>query len=143
MGLPLLPARWKTKTGKTHNSFLLCKVTVSFQFGTDRATGDFFMTTSSQLIPKFILLKYSSHTQLLSLMSAFCYSAFLSKPIKPLHKPLSVSGTGISSFVKNIAYLGFITVPNYSAVWHIAIRLAKNLNAFTSFNHHYLTSIKR
>ena len=74
------------------------------------------MTTSSQLAATFILLNHCPHTQRLSLMSAFCYSAFLSKPIKPLHKPLSVSGTGISSFVKNIAYLGFITVPNYSAV---------------------------
>lgn len=70
------------------------------------------MTTSSQLIPKFILLKYSSHTQLLSLMSAFCYSAFLSKLIKPLHKILSVSVTDSPSYVKNMAYLGFITVPN-------------------------------
>ena len=74
------------------------------------------MTTSSRLIPKFILLKHSSDTQLLSLMSAFCYSAFLSKPIKLLHKPLSVSVTDSPSFVKNMAYLGFITVPNCSAV---------------------------
>ena len=74
------------------------------------------MTTSSQLHPNFKPLKHFPHTQRLSLMSAFCYSAFLSKPIKPLHKPLSVSGTGISSFVKNIAYLGFITVLNYSVV---------------------------
>ncbi|WP_149031844.1 hypothetical protein [Psychrobacter sp. P2G3] len=72
------------------------------------------MTTSSQLHPTFILLNHSPHTQLLSLMSALCYSAFLSKPIKPLYKSLSV--TGIPSFVKNMAYLGFITVPNYFAV---------------------------
>ena len=72
------------------------------------------MTTSSRLIPKFILLKHSSDTQLLSLMSAFCYSAFLSKPIKPLHKPLSVSVTDSPSYVKNMAYLGFIIVPNCS-----------------------------
>ena len=70
------------------------------------------MTTSSQLIPKFILLKYSSHTQLLSLMSAFCYSAFLSKLSKPLHKLLSVSVTDSPSYVKHMAYLGFIIVPN-------------------------------
>ena len=72
------------------------------------------MTTSSQLIPKFILLKYSSHTQRLSLMSAFCYSAFLSNPSKQRHKPLSVSVTGSLSFVKNMASFGFITVPNDS-----------------------------
>ncbi len=72
------------------------------------------MTTSSQLIPKFILLKYSSQTQLLSLMSAFCYSAFLSNPSKLIHKTLSVSVTGSLSFVKNMVYLGFITVPNDS-----------------------------
>ena len=74
------------------------------------------MTTSSRLIPKFILLKHSSDTQLLSLVSAFCYSAFLSKPIKLLHKPLSlsVSVTDSPSFVKNMAYLGLITVPNCS-----------------------------
>lgn len=72
------------------------------------------MTTSSRLIPKFIPLKYSSHTQRLSLMSAFCYSAFLSKPIKQLHKLLSVSVTDSPSFVKNMAYLGLITVPNDS-----------------------------
>ncbi len=72
------------------------------------------MTTSSLLIPKFILLKHSSHTQLLSPMSAFCYFAFLSKPIKQLHKPLSVSVTDSLSYAKNIAYLGFITVPNVS-----------------------------
>ena len=53
------------------------------------------MTTSSQLHPNFKPLNHFPHTQLLSLMSAFCYSAFLSKPIKPLHKPLSVSATGI------------------------------------------------
>ena len=70
------------------------------------------MTTSSQLIPKFILLKYSSHTQLLSLMRDFCYPAFLSKPSKQRHKLLSVSVTDSSSYVKNMAYLGFITVPN-------------------------------
>ncbi len=74
------------------------------------------MTTSSQLIPNFILLRHSSHTQLLSLMSAFCYCTFLSKPSKHLHEPLSVSTTGIPSYVKYMAYLGFITVPNYSAV---------------------------
>ena len=72
------------------------------------------MTTSSQLIPKFILLKHSSDTQLLSLMSAFCYSAFLSNPSKQRHKPLSVSVTGSLSFVKNMASFGFITVPNDS-----------------------------
>ncbi len=70
------------------------------------------MTTSSLLIPKFILLKYSSHTQLLSLMRAFCFPAFLSQPFKQLHKMLSVSVTDRSSYVKNMAYLGFITVPN-------------------------------
>ena len=72
------------------------------------------MTTSSRLIPTFMLLKHSSHTQLLSLMSAFCYSTFLSKPSKQRHKPLSVSVSGIPSYVRNIAYLGFITVPNDS-----------------------------
>ncbi len=70
------------------------------------------MTTSSQLHPNFKPLNHFPHTQLLSLMSAFCYSAFLSKPIKPLHKPLSVSATGIQSYVKHMAYLGFIIVPN-------------------------------
>ena len=70
------------------------------------------MTTSSQLLPNFILINHFPHTQLLSLMSAFCYSAFLSKPIKLLHKPLSVSFTDSQSYVKNMAYLGFITVPN-------------------------------
>ena len=74
------------------------------------------MTTSSQLIPTFILLNHFPHTQLLSLMSAFCYFAFLSKPSKQLHRPLSVSITEIPSYVKNMAYLGFITVPNCSAV---------------------------
>ncbi len=74
------------------------------------------MTTSSQLIPTFIPLKHSSHTQLLSLMSTFCYSAFLNKLYKQLHKPLSVSVTDSPSYAKNMAYLGFITVPNYSAV---------------------------
>ena len=74
------------------------------------------MTTSSQLIPTFILFNPPPRTQLLSLMSAFCYSAFLSKLSKQLHKPLSVSATGIPSYVKHMAYLGFITVPNYSAV---------------------------
>jgi len=74
------------------------------------------MTTSSQLAATFILLNHCPHTQRLSLMSAFCYSAFLSKPIKPLHRPLSVSVTDSPSFVKNMAYLGLITVPNYSAV---------------------------
>ena len=74
------------------------------------------MTTSSQLAATFILLNHCPHTQRLSLMSAFCYSAFLSKPIKPLHRPLSVSVTVIPSSVKNMAYLGFIIVPNYSAV---------------------------
>ena len=73
------------------------------------------MTTSSQLHPNFKPLNHFPHTQLLSLMSAFCYSAFLSKSSKPLHKPLSVSVTGSISYVKNMAYLGFITVPNYSA----------------------------
>ena len=70
------------------------------------------MTTSSQLIPTFILLNRFPHTQLLSLMSAFCYPAFLSKPSKQLNKPLSVSDS--PSYVKNIAYLGFIAVPNDS-----------------------------
>ena len=72
------------------------------------------MTISSQLAATFILLNHFPHTQLLSLMSAFCYSAFLNKLSKPLHKPLSVSVTGISSSVKNMAYLGFIIVPNDS-----------------------------
>ena len=72
------------------------------------------MTTSSQLHPNFKPLKHCPHTQRLSLMSAFCYSAFLSKPIKQLHKPLSVSVTDSPSFVKNMAYLGLITVPNDS-----------------------------
>ena len=72
------------------------------------------MTTSSQLAATFILLNHCPHTQRLSLMSAFCYSAFLSKPIKPLHRPLSVSVTVIPSSVKNMAYLGFIIVPNCS-----------------------------
>jgi len=72
------------------------------------------MTTSSQLHPNFKPLKHFPHTQRLSLMSAFCYSAFLSKPIKQLHKPLSVSVTDSPSFVKNMAYLGLITVPNCS-----------------------------
>ena len=74
------------------------------------------MTTSSQLIPTFILLNQFPHTQLPSLMRAFCYSAFLSKPSKQLHKPLSISVTDSPSFVKNMAYLGFITVPDYSQV---------------------------
>ena len=72
------------------------------------------MTTSSQLHPNFKPLKHFPHTQLLSLTSPFCYSAFLSKPIKLLHKPLSVSFTDSQSYVKNMAYLGFITVPNCS-----------------------------
>ena len=72
------------------------------------------MTTSSQLIPTFILLNRFPHTQLLSLMSAFCYSAFLNKPSNQRHKPLSVSVTDRSSYVKNMTYLGFITVPDYS-----------------------------
>ena len=70
------------------------------------------MTTSSQLIPTFILLNRFPHTQLLSLMSAFCYPAFLNKLSKQLHKLLSVSVTDRPSYVKNMAYLGFITVPN-------------------------------
>ena len=70
------------------------------------------MTTSSQLHPNFKPLNHFPHTQRLSLMSAFCYSAFLSKPSKQLHKPLSVSVTDSISYVKNMAYLGFITVPN-------------------------------
>ena len=74
------------------------------------------MTTSSRLISKFILLKHFPHTQLLSLMSTFCYSAFLNKLSKQLHKPLSISVTDSPSFVKNMAYLGFITVPDYSQV---------------------------
>ena len=72
------------------------------------------MTTSSQLHPNFKPLNHFPHTQRLSLMSAFCYSAFLSKPIKLLHKPLSNSATGIPSYVKHMAYLGLITVPNDS-----------------------------
>lgn len=72
------------------------------------------MTTSSQLIPTFILFNLSPHTQRLSLMSAFCYSAFLSKHSKQRHQPLSVSVTDSPSYVKNMAYLGFITVPNDS-----------------------------
>ena len=72
------------------------------------------MTTSSQLHPNFKPLNHFPHTQRLSLMSAFCYSAFLSNPSKLLHKTLSVSVTGSLSFVKNMAYLGFITVPNDS-----------------------------
>ncbi|MBB3106100.1 hypothetical protein FHS24_000591 [Psychrobacter luti] len=74
------------------------------------------MTTSSRLIPTFIFLNHFSHTQLLSLMSALCYPAFLNKLSKQRHKLLSVSVTDRSSYVKNMAYLGFITVPNYSAV---------------------------
>ena len=70
------------------------------------------MATSSQLHPNFKPLNHFPHTQRLSLMSAFCYSAFLSKPIKLLHKPLSVSFTDSQSYVKNMAYLSFITVPN-------------------------------
>ena len=70
------------------------------------------MTTSSQLHPNFKPLNHFPHTQRLSLMSAFCYSAFLSKPIKQLHKPLSVSVTDSPSYVKHMAYLGFIIVPN-------------------------------
>ena len=72
------------------------------------------MTTSSQLHPNFKPLNHFPHTQRLSLMSAFCYSAFLSKPIKQLHKPLSVSVTDSPSYVKHVAYLGFIIVPNDS-----------------------------
>ena len=72
------------------------------------------MTTSSQLIPTFILLKYSSHTQRLSLMRDFCCLSFLNKPSDQFHKPLSVSVTDSPSYVKNMAYLGFITVPNDS-----------------------------
>ena len=72
------------------------------------------MTTSSQLHPNFKPLKHFPHTQRLSLMSAFCYSAFLSNPSKQRHKTLSVSVTGSLSFVKNMAYLGLITVPNDS-----------------------------
>ena len=72
------------------------------------------MTTSSQLIPTFILLNHFPHTQLLSRMSAFCYSVFFNKHSINPPKPLSI--TGIPSYVKNMAYLGFITVPNYSAV---------------------------
>ena len=70
------------------------------------------MTTSSQLIPNFILFNHFPHTQLLSLMSAFCYPAFFNNPSKQRHKPLSVSVTGSLSYVKNMAYLGFITVSN-------------------------------
>ncbi len=72
------------------------------------------MTTSSQLHPNFKPLNHFPHIQRLSLMSAFCYSAFLSNPSKQRHKTLSVSVTGSLSFVKNMAYLGFITVPNDS-----------------------------
>ena len=70
------------------------------------------MTTSSQLHPNFKPLNHFPHTQRLSLMSAFCYSAFLSKHSKQRHQPLSVSVTDSPSYVKNMAYLGFITVPN-------------------------------
>ena len=70
------------------------------------------MTTSSRSIPTFILLKYFSHTQRLSLMSAFCYRAFLNKLSKQRHKLLSVSVTDSPSHA--MAYLGFITVPNDS-----------------------------
>ncbi|MGP5686778.1 hypothetical protein ACTXOU_12510 [Psychrobacter glacincola] len=74
------------------------------------------MTTSSQLHPNFKPLNHFPHTQRLSLMNAFCYSAFLSNPSKQRHKTLSVSVsvTGSLSFVKNMAYLGLITVPNDS-----------------------------
>ena len=72
------------------------------------------MTTSSQLIPNFILFNPAPHTQLLSLMSAFCYPDFLNKLSKQRHKLLSVSVTDSPSYVKNMAYLGFITVPNDS-----------------------------
>lgn len=70
------------------------------------------MTTSSQLIPNFILLNHFPHTQLLNLMSALCCLAFLNRPSNQRHKPLSVSTTDRPSFVKHMAYLGFITVPN-------------------------------
>ena len=72
------------------------------------------MTTSSRLIPTFILLNHFPHTQRLSLMSAFCYSAFFNKLSKQRHQPLSVSVTNSQSYVKNMTYLGFITVPNDS-----------------------------
>ena len=70
------------------------------------------MTTSSRLIPNFTPFNRFPHTQLLSLMSSFCYPAFLSNSYEQLHEPLSVSVTEIPIFVKNMAYLGFITVPN-------------------------------
>lgn len=72
------------------------------------------MTTSSRLIPTFKLLNHFPRTQLLSLMSAFGFPGFLSKPSKQRHQPLSVSVTDSPSYVKNMAYLGFITVPNDS-----------------------------
>ena len=74
------------------------------------------MTTSSRLIPTFILLNHFSHTQRLSLMRAFCFPAFINKLSKQFRKPLLVSVTDSQSYVKNMACLGFITVPNYSAV---------------------------
>ena len=74
------------------------------------------MTTSSRLVPNFIFLNHFPHTQLLGLMRSFCYSAFLNKTSKQLRKSLSVSITDSSSYVKNMAYLGFITVPDYFQV---------------------------
>ena len=49
------------------------------------------MTTSSQSLPNFILLNTFSHTQLLSLMSAFRFPSFFNKPSINLSKPLSVT----------------------------------------------------
>ena len=72
------------------------------------------MTTSSQLIPNFTPLNHFPHTQRLSLMRDFCCLSFLNKPSNQFHKPLSVSVPDRSSYVKNMAYLGFITVPNCS-----------------------------
>ena len=40
------------------------------------------MTTSSQLIPNFILFNPAPHTQLLSLMSAFCYPDFFKQALQ-------------------------------------------------------------
>jgi|GEM_PF-5903966 len=72
------------------------------------------MTTSSQLVPTFILRNYFSHTQLPSLMRAFCFPAFFNKHSINPPKPLSV--TGIPRYAKNMTYLGFITVPNDAPV---------------------------
>ena len=60
------------------------------------------MTTSSQLVATFILLNHCPHTQLLSLMRAFCYSAFLNKLYKQLAMIKKYRGfTATSSAMKN------------------------------------------